>query len=152
MIGFQSGGRLITDWAGQAGRHTVARVYAMREEQKNLTGHTSTDQPTAAGGLLVVAPQEESRETREELWMGRTTVVAAAVAGGQEGILEAGARAYDIKHYNYYLNSSRMAPGVAASSSSSLLLSPSLALSRLSSRAFSLSLSLCPLTSRRIAA
>lgn len=32
---------------------------------------------------------------------------------------EAGARAYDIKHYNYYLNSSRMAPGVAAPSSSS---------------------------------
>lgn len=69
MIGFQSGGRLITDWAAQAGRHTVARVYTMREEQKNLTRHTSTDQPTAAGGLLVVAPQEESRETREELWM-----------------------------------------------------------------------------------
>lgn len=32
---------------------------------------------------------------------------------------EAGSRAYDIKHYNYYLNSSRMAPGVAAPSSSS---------------------------------
>lgn len=52
--------------------------------------------------------------------------MAAAVVGGQGGIPETGARAYDIKHYNYYLNSSRMAPGVAASSSSSLLLSSSL--------------------------
>lgn len=34
--------------------------------------------------------------------------------GRREGAPEAGARAYDIKHYNYYLNSSRMAPGVAA--------------------------------------
>jgi len=132
MIGFQSGGRLITDWAGRAGRHTVARVYVMREEQKNLTGHTSTGQPTAAGGLLIVAPQEESsRETREELRMGGTAMVAAAAAaGGQGGTPGAGARAYDIKHYNYYLNSSRMAPGVAASSSSSLLPSPSLLLHR----------------------
>lgn len=32
----------------------------------------------------------------------------------RRGILEAEPRAYDIKHYNYYLNSSRMAPGVAA--------------------------------------
>lgn len=59
MIVFQSGGRLITDWAGQAGRHTVARVYATREEKKNLTGYVSIDQPTAAGGLLVAVPQEE---------------------------------------------------------------------------------------------
>lgn len=35
--------------------------------------------------------------------------------GRTGGALEwPGARAYDIKHYNYYLNSSRMAPGVAA--------------------------------------
>lgn len=32
----------------------------------------------------------------------------------RRGVLEAEPRAYDIKHYNYYLNSSRMAPGVAA--------------------------------------
>lgn len=59
MIVFQSGGRLITDWAGQAGRHTVARVYVTREEKKNLTGYVSIGQPTAAGGLLVAVPQEE---------------------------------------------------------------------------------------------
>jgi len=85
MIGFQSGGRLITDWAGQAGRHTVARVYVMREEQKNLTGHTSTDQPTAAGGLLIVAPQEESRETREELRMGGNRDGGGGCGGGTRG-------------------------------------------------------------------
>lgn len=43
-------------WAGQAGRHTVARVYATREEKKNLTGYVSIGQPTAAGGLLVAVP------------------------------------------------------------------------------------------------
>lgn len=59
MIVFQSGGRLITDWAGQAERHTAARVYAMREEKKNLTGYVSIVQPTAAGGLLVAVLQEE---------------------------------------------------------------------------------------------
>lgn len=81
MIVFQSGGRLITDWAGQAGRHTVARVYATRQEKKNLTGYVSIGQPTAAGGLLV-APYRKKRslETREELWGDR-----AAAAGESEG-------------------------------------------------------------------
>lgn len=76
MIGFQSAGRLITDWAGQAcGRHTVARVYVTRKEKKNLTGYTSTDQPTAAAGLLVAVHRKKSSlETRDELrrWGGRT--------------------------------------------------------------------------------
>lgn len=55
-----------------------------------------------------------------------------------------GARAYDIKHYNYYLNSSRMAPGVAAaplpSSDPFWLCLPSLPLL---SQSLSLFLSLC---------
>jgi len=78
--------------------------------------------------------------------------VAAVAAGGRGGTLEAGARAYDIKHYNYYLNSSRMAPGVAASSSSSLFLSLSLHRGSVFPLALSSSLPLPSLTSRRMAA
>lgn len=85
MIGFQSGGRLITDWAGQAcGRHTVARVYVTRKEKKNLTGYISADQPTAAGGLLVaVYRKKSSLETRDELRRG--AAVAAAARGDTGG-------------------------------------------------------------------
>lgn len=82
MIGFQSGGCLITDWAGQAcGRHTAARVYVTRKEKKNLTGYISTDQPTAAGGLLVVVYRKKSSlETRDELRRGTAAAAAAAAA------------------------------------------------------------------------
>lgn len=120
MIGFQSGGRLITDWAGQACvRHTAARVYVTRKEKKNFTGYISTDQPTTAGGLLVVVYRKKSSlKTRETSYEGGPRR-GERYRGGYR---RPGSRAYDIKHYNYYLNSSRMAPGVAAPSSSRLSL------------------------------
>lgn len=120
MIVFQSGGCLITDWADQAGRHTVARVYATREEKKNLTGHVCIHRPT--NGSRRASGRRTARRgvLRRERSYGEAAATAAGERGGYRR--EAGARAYDIKHYNYYLNSSRMAPGVAAPFSSSFFL------------------------------
>lgn len=111
VIGFQSGGRLITDWAGLRPDAIRLHVSTRGKRRRRTLPGISADQPTAAGGLLVVVLHEE--EFRD----------ARGVTGGprrrrredERGTPEAGARAYDIKHYNYYLNSSRMAPGVARS-------------------------------------
>lgn len=95
---------------------TCLRYEEREEEPYRVCMYPSTNQRQPAGSWSSYR-KKRSLETREELWGGRGDGGGRESEGGYWR--EAGARAYDIKHYNYYLNSSRMAPGVAALSSSS---------------------------------
>lgn len=135
---------------------TCLRYEGREEEPYRVCIHRPTNSSRRAPG------RRNARRgvlRRERSWAGRGDGGGGGREGerksergaGEGGIYrrEAGVRAYDIKHYNYYLNSSRMAPGVAAPSSSSfhlsrhtrLFLSPRFSPSRLRlpSRAFHLS-------------
>ena len=124
MIGFQSGGHLITGWAGEFVRRSDARVYA--DEAKNHTGYISTEQRQPVSirwsSCKKKKRQDDTRwdETRrdetkpDEIGGDRTSEDPVGPREKATSLLEAEPRAYDIKHYNYYLNSSRIAPGVAA--------------------------------------
>lgn len=92
MIVFQSGGRLITDWAGQAGRHTVARIYEERREEEpyRVCIHRPTNGSRRAPGCCTA----RRGVLRRERSYGEAAATAAGESeGGGRYRREAGARA-----------------------------------------------------------
>ena len=135
VIGFQSGGHLITGSSSRFGE-SVRRLDCTCLKNHTVAYTQPTQQPVGISWVVVARRRRRRRrdetrrdetrrdETRRDRWRDWISQEGKREREREKAtsLLEAEPRAYDIKHYNYYLNSSRIAPGVAALLFSRLLL------------------------------